>query len=80
MDPKALQLMEQLKNDKEKLARIMSSPDAQRLFSQLQKSDSGALQKAAAGNTQDLAKAISDMMRNEETAELIRRVTQSMGK
>ncbi len=80
MDPKALQLMEQLKNDKEKLSRIMGSADAQALFAQLQQSDSGALQKAAAGNTQDLAKTISGMMQNKETAELIRRITQSIQK
>ena len=80
MDPKMLQLMEQLKTDKEKLSRIMASPDARELFAQLQQNDSGALQKAAAGNTQELAKTISQMMQNQETAELIRRITRSIQK
>ena len=32
------------------------------------------------GNTQDLAKTISQMMQNQETAELIRRITRSIQK
>ena len=78
MDPKMLQMVEQLKNDKEALSRITSSPDARRLIAQLQKSNSSALQKAAAGNTADLAKTISGMMQNQETAALIRRIMQSL--
>ena len=80
MDPKMLQMMEQLKNDKESLSRLTSSPDAQRLMAQLQMTNGAALQKAAAGNPAELAKTISDMMQNKETAELIRRITQSVQK
>ena len=80
MDPKMLQMIEQLKNDKAALSRLTSSPDAKRLLAHVQQADSSALQKAAVGNTADLAKTISAMMQNEETAELIRRITQSMQK
>ena len=80
MDPKILEMIEQLKNDKAALTRLTSSPDAKRLLAQVQKTNGSALQKAALGNTGDLAKTISAMMQNEETAELIRRITQSMQK
>lgn len=80
MDPKMLQMIQQLKTDKAALDRLTSSPDAQRLFSHMQQTNSDALQKAAAGNTAELAKAVSAMMQNKETAELIRRITQSMQK
>lgn len=80
MDPKMLQMIQQLKNDKEALSRLTSSPEARRLLEHVQKTDSSALQKAAVGNTADLAKTVSAMMQNEETAALIRRITQSMQK
>ena len=80
MDPKMLQMIQQLKTDKAALDRLTSSPDAPRLFSHMQQTNSDALQKAAAGNTADLAKAVSAMMQNKEPAELIRRITQSMQK
>ena len=40
MDPKMLQMMEQLKNDKEALSRLTSSPEARKLLEQVQKTNS----------------------------------------
>ncbi len=80
MDPKMLQMIQQLKTDSDSLSRLASSPDAQRLLTQIQQADGDALQKAAVGNTSELAKTISAMMQNEETAELIRRIAQSIQK
>ena len=81
MDLKTLQLIEQLKNNKGMVEGIMRSSDGQKLLSHLTQQDNGgALQKAAAGDTSELANMIKNLMSSKEGAELIERIHRSVQK
>jgi hypothetical protein len=83
MDESTRQLAETLKNNPAALQALFSSGDGQELLLRLTQQDGGAAlqraaQKASAGNTEDMIRMVSQVMRSPEGAELVARIKKTI--
>lgn len=85
MDEKIKQTLASLKNNPGAVQSLFETQDGQNLLRMLAGQDQGktlqqAAQNAAAGNTAQMVRMISQLMQNPEGAELVRRINDSLQK
>lgn len=85
MDEKIKQTLSMLKNDPDAVQSLFKTQDGQELLQMLTQQDRGAslqqaAQNAATGNTAQMVRMISQIMRNPEGARLIQRINESLQK
>ena len=85
MDEKTARLAEQLKNNPAMLRSLMQSRDGQMLMRMLTQEDHGAAlqraaQSAARGDTSEMARMVSQIMRSPEGVALVQRINKAVQK
>lgn len=85
MDAKTAGIIAKFKQNHGLAEKIMQSGDGQQLLNMLTKNDGGAAleratQNAAAGNTQELAQLLGNLMRSPEGAALMKRLNETAKK
>lgn len=85
MDEKTTQMIEALKRNPAAVQSLFGSSDGQALLRMLTQGDRGAAlqqaaQNAARGNSADLIRMVSDVMKSPEGADLIARINRTVQK
>ena len=85
MDEKTKQLIETLKNNPGTVQALFRTRDGQDLMRMLTQEDHGAAlqraaQSAARGDTSEMARMVSQIMRSPEGAELVQRINKAVQK
>ena len=85
MDEKTKQLIETLKNNPGTVQALLRTQDGQNLMRMLTQEDHGAAlqraaQSAARGDTSEMARMVSQIMRSPEGAALVQRINKAVQK